>query len=198
MNILSEPAPLTGKDAASFLSADRIVLTGFMGAGKSTVGRLIATELGWEFIDTDTEIERHHGTTIAEMFRHQGEAVFRRRESSAMAHALGRSHAVIALGGGAPEFLTNRLLLEQTPRCAIIFLDAPFDVLFDRCVLQEGTAVRPVFLDAQAAAERYQMRVPFYKRCAQFHLHTAGQVPRDTAKAILHLVKRNDSTTITK
>src|ERR1700716_2717173 len=76
----------------------RLVLTGFMGAGKSTIGRLLA--------------------------------------SSALASALGHNHTVLALGGGTPEELTNRLLLEQTPATFTIFLDAPFPTLFDRCMPQ--------------------------------------------------------------
>ena len=167
------------------ISAERIVLTGFMGAGKSTVGRLLARDLGWRFIDIDAEVEARHGRTVAAIFAEQGEDVFRRLESAAIARALGQKHAVIALGGGAPEILTNRLLLEQTARTAAVFLDAPFEVLFDRCVLQEGAAVRPVLLDAAAAAARFELRMPFYRRCAQHRIATAHQSPRETAAAIL-------------
>ncbi len=191
MNTSFQSVPVSTVNAEPPRLIDRIVLAGFMGAGKSTVGRLLASELGWQFTDTDAEIERRCGRSIAEMFRHEGEAVFRRRESLAMARALGQHHAVIALGGGAPEFLTNRLLLEQTPRTAVIFLDAPFDVLFDRCVMQEGTAVRPVFMDAQSAAERYALRAPYYRRCAQFQVRTQHQTPTATVTAILALLESN-------
>ncbi len=171
------------------LTAQRIVLTGFMGAGKSTVGRLLAAELGWRFIDIDAEVEAKYGMTIAAMFAAEGEEVFRRRESAAIARALGQSHAVIALGGGAPEILTNRLLLEQTAMTAAVFLDAPFEVLFDRCVLQEGAAVRPVLMDAAAAAERFHLRTPHYRRCARLHIATAEQAPQETAAAILEALR---------
>lgn len=172
------------------IPAQRIALTGFMGAGKSTVGRLLAEQLGWHFIDVDAEVERTHGCTIAAMFERDGEEAFRRCESAALARALGRSHAIIALGGGAPERITNRLLLEQTPDTAVVFLDAPFSVLFDRCVMQEGAAVRPVLMDAEAAAERFRLRTPLYRRCAQHHLRTEELSPRATADAILHLLQR--------
>lgn len=163
----------------------RIVLIGFMGAGKTTVGCLLAAELGWEFVDTDHDVETKHGCTVAEMFAIDGEAIFRRRESAALARALGRRRVVIGVGGGAPETLTNRLLLEQTPDTAVVFLDAPFEVLFDRCVLQEGAAVRPVLLDAAAAAERFRQRNPFYRRCAQLHVQTGTLEPQATATRVL-------------
>ena len=177
MAALLEPSP-TSDQATHHTSAQRIVLTGFMGAGKSTVGRLLAATLGWQFIDIDAEVEEKYGRSIAEIFAEAGEAAFRRRESAAIARAMGRRQVVIALGGGAPE----------TAKTAVVFLDAPFAVLFNRCVLQEGAAVRPVLLDAAAAAERFRTRVPLYRRCAQHHIVTAEQRPEETAQAILALL----------
>ena len=170
-------------------TADRIVLTGFMGAGKSTVGRLLADVLGWEFLDVDTLIEQRSGTSIADVFALHGEAVFRRRESAAIARALGTHRAVIALGGGAPEELTNRLLLEQTPGTAVVFLDAPFATLFDRCVLQEHAAIRPVLQDPVAAADRFRRRTPHYVRCAHHRIVTEDLSPQETARAILNTLR---------
>jgi shikimate kinase len=189
MTMLAEPATENASTATAPLSADRIVLTGFMGAGKSTVGRLLAARLGWQFVDVDVEVEARYGCTIAQMFAEAGEAEFRRRESAAIARALGQQNIVIALGGGAPEMLTNRLLLEQTVRTAVVFLDAPFEVLFDRCVLQEGAAVRPLLLDAAAAAERFRMRAPVYRRCAKHQIATADQDPSETAAAVMQLLR---------
>ena len=171
------------------ITAQRIVLTGFMGAGKSTVGRLLAAELGWSFIDIDTEVEQRYGTTVGAMFATDGEQAFRRRESAAIARALGSKRVVIALGGGAPEILTNRLLLEQTADTAVVFLEAPFAILFDRCVLQEGAAVRPVLMDAASAAERFDLRAPFYRRCAKHHIATAEQAPHETSISILEALR---------
>jgi shikimate kinase len=177
-------------DTTSLLTATkRIVLTGFMGAGKSTVGRLLAAELGWEFVDVDQQIEARAGMTIAEIFTTDGEAVFRRKESAEIARALGRERVVIALGGGAPEILANRLLLEQTAATVVIFLDAPFEVLFDRCVLQEGAAIRPVLMDAEAAAQRFRQRAPHYRRCARHHVETARQAPQETVAQVLQLLR---------
>jgi shikimate kinase len=185
--IMIEPSAITGTASLS-LAARRVVLTGFMGAGKSTVGRLLAAELGWEFVDVDQEIEARAGMTVAEIFTAEGEGGFRRRESAAIARALGRDRVVIALGGGAPEILANRLLLEQTVATSVVFLDAPFEVLFDRCVLQEGAAVRPVLMDAEAAATRFRQRAPHYRRCAHLHVETVKQEPHETVAQVLRLL----------
>ena len=161
----------------------RLVLTGFMGAGKSTVGRLLAARLNWSFLDLDAHLESRTNATIPQLFERHGEAHFRRLESSALASALGHNHTVLALGGGTPEELTNRLLLEQTPATFTIFLDAPFPTLFDRCMLQDIT--RPVLADPAAAQLRFQKRHPLYRRLANLTIDTADQTPEQTVETIL-------------
>ena len=164
-------------------SLRRIVLTGFMGAGKSTVGRLLASRLGWEFLDLDAHIESRTGSTISDLFARHGEPHFRRLESTALASALSRSNTVLALGGGAPEEITNRLLIEQTPGTLAVFLDAPFPMLFDRCMLQE--IARPVLADPELAELRFARRRPFYSRLAQITVETSQLSPAETVDSIL-------------
>jgi len=164
-------------------SLRRIVLTGFMGAGKSTVGRLLAARLGWNFLDLDQHLESRAGLSIPEIFARHGEPHFRRLESTALASALGQPRTVLALGGGTPEFLTNRLLLEQTPGTVTIFLDAPFPTLFDRCVLQEIS--RPVLADPAAAQLRFAERHPIYRRLAKHTSDTSAIEAVETVEAIL-------------
>jgi shikimate kinase len=166
-----------------------IVLTGFMGAGKSTVGRLVAVRLGWKFLDLDHHLESRAGLSVSEIFALHGEAHFRRLESSALASALGQSRTVLALGGGTPEVLTNRLLLEQTPGTVTIFLDAPFPTLFDRCVLQEIS--RPVLADPAVAELRFAARHPLYRRLARHTIETANSSPEETALALITVLARN-------
>jgi shikimate kinase len=161
----------------------RLVLTGFMGAGKSTIGRLLAARLAWNFLDLDAHLEARTGATIPQLFEHHGEAHFRRLESSALASALGRDRTVLALGGGTPEELTNRLLLEQTPATFTIFLDAPFPTLFDRCMLQD--IARPVLEDPAAAQLRFQRRHPLYRRLANLTIATVDLTADQTIDALL-------------
>jgi shikimate kinase len=163
----------------------RVVLTGFMGAGKTTVGRLLAQSLGWEFLDLDAHLEARASATILE--RH-GEPHFRRLESSALANALTRNHTVLALGGGTPEQLTNRLLLEQTPGTVVVFLDAPFPVLYDRCMLQSFASpdhIRPVLASPEQAEARFHQRHPHFRRLARLTVDTTSLSPAEAAQIIV-------------
>jgi len=177
-NPINEPGP---QPIAPHLR--RLVLTGFMGAGKSTIGRLLADRLNWQFLDLDAHLEARTGATIPQLFERHGEAHFRRLESTALASALGRDHTVLALGGGTPEELTNRLLLEQTPATFTIFLDAPFPTLFDRCMLQD--IARPVLDDPAAAQLRFAHRHPLYRRLANLTVETTDSTPQQTVDSLL-------------
>jgi shikimate kinase len=149
----------------------RLVLTGFMGAGKSTIGRLLAARLNWTFLDLDAHLEARTNATIPQLFERHGEAHFR------------QNNTVLALGGGTPEELTNRLLLEQTPATFTIFLDAPFPTLFDRCMLQD--IARPVLADPAAAQLRFNKRHPLYRRLANLTIDTADLNADQTIDALL-------------
>jgi len=161
----------------------RLVLTGFMGAGKSTIGRVLASRLGWSFLDLDAHLEQRTGATIPQLFERHGEARFRRLESTALASALGQSNTVLALGGGTPEGLTNRLLLEQTPATFTVFLDAPFPTLFDRCMMQD--IARPVLEDPEAAQLRFLVRHPLYIRLAHLTIDTSAITADETVDLLL-------------
>jgi shikimate kinase len=179
----TQPKPQTETMTQAPSHLKRLVLTGFMGAGKSTIGRLLAARIGWNFLDLDAHLESRTNATIPQLFEQQGEARFRRLESTALASALGYSNIVLALGGGTPEDLTNRLLLEQTPATFTIFLDAPFPTLFDRCMLQD--IARPVLEDPAAAQLRFERRHPLYRRMAALTIATSDQTPTQTVEALL-------------
>ena len=175
-----EPAP---QPAVIHSTLRRIVLIGFMGSGKTTLGRLLAARLGWNFLDLDHHIEARTGLSVADIFALHGEPHFRRLESTALASALGKSNTIIALGGGTPEILTNRLLLEQTPATATIFLDASFPVLFDRCVLQ-GIS-RPVLADPALAERRFAERQPLYRALAHHTIDTSLIAAEEAVEAMV-------------
>jgi shikimate kinase len=190
-------------------SLKRLVLTGFMGAGKSTVGRLLAERLGWEFLDLDALVEARSGLRVPEIFSTYGEAHFRKLETQELAVALGRGNIVLALGGGAPEILTNRLLLEQTPATETVFLDASFSTLFDRCMLQALNApavtpavaaqpgqLRPLLADPANAEARFVARRPVYRRLARLMVDTSALSTDETVDAILSAFSRRSSAQI--
>jgi shikimate kinase len=181
---LTMPRAAQNRSASSVPASDdvtRIVLTGFMGAGKTTVGRRLADDLGWTFLDLDTLIEQRTGLTVPQIFSEQGEAAFRRLESVALSVALGRKNIVLALGGGTPERLTNRLLLEQTPGTLTIYLHAPLEILTARCLAQVGGTERPVLAHPDEVALRFASRHPHYQRLAHITMDTAAASAEETA-----------------
>ena len=189
----AKPKPATNPPAPKPATVDRIVLTGFMGSGKTTAGALLAERLGWRFLDLDREIEARHQRSVPEIFAEYGEAHFRHLESATLAALLGQRRAVIALGGGAPEELGNRLLLEQTPHTAVIYLAADFDTLVTRCANQAAdpaATVRPNLADLNLAERRFRLRRPHYERIAAHTIHTGQLTLNQTVEAVLTAIRQ--------
>src|ERR1700691_2726227 len=161
-----------------------IILTGFMGAGKTTAGALLAERLGWRFADSDALVEARAGMTIAEIFERQGKAAFRQLEADAVREAAGTDHMVLALGGGALEFAPTRDFLFTLENCRVVFLEAPLETLIDRCAGQPNAAVRPVLRDRERLAERWQARLPLYRQ-AHLTVATAERTPQAVVDCIL-------------
>ena len=172
----------------------RIVLTGFMGSGKSTVGRLLARELGWTFLDLDTEVERLGGRTVPQIFAESGEHVFRRLEAATLRKLTERERVVIALGGGALEAAESQTLLKAHPGTAVVHLSAPFEILMERCRRQArkpGATARPLLADLDTAASRYDARSAAYAQVASHTVETTGQAPHETVSTIAKLVEQS-------
>jgi shikimate kinase len=160
----------------------RIVLTGFMGSGKTTVGPLIARRLGWDFVDVDEVIEAEANATIAEIFARQGEQAFREREHATIARLAAGDALVLALGGGAIEHPATRKLLLSTPGTLLVHLEVELATTLARC---EGTGQsRPVLADRPNLANRYQRRLPLY-RMAHLSIPVDALTPDEVAEAIL-------------
>jgi shikimate kinase len=160
----------------------RIVLTGFMGSGKTTVGPLVAERLGWSFVDVDDVIAFEAGTTIPEIFRSEGETEFRRRERAVIASLARREELVMALGGGAIEDEATRLLLLTIPETLLVHLEVELATTLARC---KGTEhLRPVLADEANLKNRYERRLPLY-RMAHVSILVDTLAPEQVAEAIV-------------
>ena len=142
-----------------------IVLTGMPGSGKSTVGRILAQEMGREFVDTDTEVVRLAQKPIADIFAQRGEAYFRQLESQVIAQLSQRTGLVIATGGGAILREENVRHLRQNGR--IYFLDRPLEDI-------RPTGDRPLARDTEALEKRYAERYPRYTVTADCRIPVEG------------------------
>jgi shikimate kinase len=142
---------LTGRSA-------RVYLVGFMGSGKTTVGRRLAARLAVPFLDLDEAFEAMAGATIRQTFETRGEAWFRDREGELLRGTADLPAVVVALGGGTFVFPENAAFVRR--HGTSVFLDVPFVSLARR--LQGKTADRPLFHSEAEALRLYEARRPFY------------------------------------
>ncbi len=126
----------------------RIYLTGFMGAGKTSVGRALAQKLGWDFVDLDFQIEDSSKESIEDIFSSAGEQEFRKRETQQL-RQLNQENIVIATGGGA--FIHNHDWMLQNGM--VVYLEVPFEVLVSRIGAETS---RPLWKNAQQLFEERQ------------------------------------------
>jgi shikimate kinase len=168
-----------------------VCLTGFMGSGKSTIGRLLAAQLAWRFADLDAEIESESGLSISQIFAQKGEAVFRDIEHRCLERVLAMASArdtrlILALGGGTFTQPRNAALLRDSgaaaKSAAVIWLDCPSDELLQRCVLMGD---RPLFRDEASFRKLYEERLPYYRQ-ADYRVESNGE-PMRVVEQILAL-----------
>jgi len=185
MTVNSASEALKGRPEAG-VRPRRIVLTGFMGSGKSTVGPLVAARLGWKFSDADDVIAAEAGCTIPEIFRREGEAAFRERERATIARLAGEDALVLALGGGAIESEATRSLLLHAPETLLVHLEVELATTLARC---RGTEhLRPVLADQENLAGRYQRRLPLY-RAAHVSIAVDALTPEEVVAAIVQAAR---------
>lgn len=164
-----------------------VALTGFMGSGKTTVGRALAALLEWEFVDLDELIERRESLAIREIFAQRGEAEFRRIEHILLRDLLNRCArcTVVALGGGALAQANNAELLRERG-VRTVFLEVPVEELLRRCAAEEaatGENARPLATDEASFRELYARRLPAY-RGAKMVMDAAEKSPGEIARRI--------------
>ncbi len=155
-----------------------IVLVGFMGAGKTTVGRLLAVRLGVTFADSDQVIEERAGKPIRRLFADDGEPAFRELEHDTIAALLRGSDAVLAVGGGAPGHQGTRKLLAEVP---VVYLRVSYATALSRVGGDRG---RPM-LARPDIADLYAARDPLYASVATITVDTDGRDPTAIATEIL-------------
>ena len=164
-----------------------IVLCGFMGAGKTSVGRQIAKITGRRFTDTDELVELKEGKKISQIFDEKGEDYFRELEHQICVEAAEMKNAVISTGGGALTFKRNADILSKTGE--IILLDADLETLWER--LKDDTT-RPLLQrenKKQIMTDLYERRLPFYKENSTMTVD-ASMSPMKVCDEIIRMLRQ--------
>lgn len=163
---------------------NNIILIGFMGAGKSTIGRKLARESGFLFVDTDDKIEEEQQEKISHIFETKGEACFRDMETQALKDLLGSGNSmIIAVGGGLPMREENRRLLKELG--TVIYLKAGIDTLVRRLT---GDTSRPKLQGGSSLREKIEdlmrQRESVYIGTADEEIFTDNLEPEEIAREI--------------
>jgi shikimate kinase len=157
-----------------------VTIVGYMGSGKTTVGRLLARALDREFVDLDRAIVKQAGKGIPEIFAEHGEERFRDLEHRALLDALrGRTPGVVACGGGIVVRPDNRALLRDV---TTVFLEEDTDVLYQR-TRGPGRPLRAA--SREEFQVRYAERLPLYKEVADIEVEVDGRPPAQVAEEVL-------------
>ncbi|MEE0914400.1 MAG: shikimate kinase [Ruminococcus sp.] len=166
---------------------DNIVLCGFMGCGKSTVGKNIARKTGKQFLDMDTYIEEKAGMSVSEIFEKYGESGFRDMEHEACKELSEKSGYIIASGGGAFTFSRNAEVFKG--KDTIVLLDVPLDVIKFRL---RNDKTRPLLQKPdkdKVMQELYEKRLPLYTSAADIVV-SGKNTPMKTAFAVIEAVDK--------
>ena len=157
---------------------ERIYLIGFMGAGKTTVGRELASLLGYEFVDTDAAVESLEGRSVEELFRDRGEGYFREKEWEILTSTAIRQRVVVATGGGLYLAPMHRHFIRR--HGAAVWLDVSVEEAWSRCA---STGGRPLFTTPEELASLLESRRSRYE-LAEHRVDVHGRDPRDLAREI--------------
>jgi len=169
-----------------------IALIGFMGTGKTAVGKTLAAKLGREFVELDSLIEQKAGKTIPEIFQQDGEIGFRELEIEVAKEVADKKNAVIACGGG---IVLNKINIDRLRKeCIIVYLAASPGIILKRTSGDENE--RPLLKAADKAwhiKELLRFRQPFYERAADIKINTSKLNTDLVAERIIKKLKENES-----
>ena len=162
-------------------------LIGYRGTGKSTVARLVALKLGWDWIDADVEIELHAGKSIKDIFADDGEAAFRDLESRVLNDLSRRDPLVLALGGGVVLRPENRQKISSAG--PVVWLTATAEALAERIAADVTTAERRPNLTSQGGITEITamlaLRAPLYRECASLLVDTEDKTAAEVADEVV-------------
>ena len=171
-----------------------IALIGFMGTGKTAIGKALAEKLGKEFVEMDSLIERKAGKTIPEIFGQYGEVAFRELELEVAREVSGKRNAVIACGGG---IVLNKINIDRLKKeCLIVYLAASPGVILKRTSTDDNE--RPLLKVADralAVRELLRFRKPFYELAAEITINTSRLGIDSVAEQIIRKVKEDEGFT---
>ena len=194
---MSAPSESSTSSPAEAPCPRNLVLVGFMGCGKSTVGRELARTCRLQFVDLDDLIiEKADGKSIPDIFAAEGEDGFRQRETVALKSLLGREGMIVATGGGVVTIDENLPLLRQLGY--VVWLDASMEDMWQRVSSNRNRPMLHVD-DPQAEAGRlWHERCPRYRQVAHLAVETAGLTPDEVAcgvssSAALHFTRQNSA-----
>ena len=159
-----------------------IFLVGFMGAGKTTVGRILARRLGWRYCDADKVIETVAGKPVTEIFSVHGEEHFRRLESETLSNLSRKERQVVATGGGAVMREENMRAMKGGG--VTVYLKAPVSVIWERIRDSKTRPLLNVYNPLQVATELLGKRIPFYES-ADVTVDTESLTPEEAAEEII-------------
>ena len=166
--------------------AQNIIFVGPMGAGKTTIGKQLARQLGRTFYDSDRVIEEHTGANIPLIFEMEGEEGFRRREKSTIAELMSKQNIVLATGGGVILDPENR---DQITRQGfVIYLSAPLEQLFNRTSKDKNRPLLQTDNPRKKLEEILSIRDPLYREVADIVIETDGSPARGVVKKLVDLI----------
>ena len=181
MNLRHDPAFFANLPQGEIV---QVVLIGLMGAGKTTVGKILSQRLAWRFIDTDRDIEEKTGVKIPVIFDLEGEEGFRRRETQALSELVQETSLVIATGGGIVLKSENRALLRRTS--CVIYIDVNPELLYARTRHDRNRPLLQVPDPLARLRQLFVERAPLYREVA--HLTIDGN--RHNARQIAQLIEK--------
>ena len=162
---------------------DNIILIGPMGSGKTSTGRILAKEMGFDFVDTDEVIVESTGVSIAYIFDVEGESGFRQREHKALMKFLDNDKMVIATGGGIITHDKSRAILQDQKR--VVYLKTSIEKQIERATVSDN---RPLLIDRDPASKLQELmltREPLYEEISDIKIDTDERTPSEIALEII-------------